>query len=67
MEEVKVGDLVRRKTKWGLVKPERLGVITATDDMGYFIMNYYVQWQDNIQNEQLWYREDELEVINEGG
>ena len=67
MEEVKVGDLVRRRTPWGLVRPERLGVIAAMDDMGYFIMNYYVQWQDNIQDEQLWYREDELEVINESG
>ena len=67
MEEVKVGDLVRRRTQWGLVKPERLGVITATDDMGYFIMNYYVQWQDNLQDGQMWYREDELQVVNEGG
>ena len=37
------------------------------DDMGFFIMNYYVQWQDNIQDGQMWYREDELEVVNEGG
>ena len=64
---MKVGDLVRRKTPWGLVRPERLGVITEMDDMGFFIMNYYVQWQDNVQSEQLWYREDELEVVNEGG
>ena len=64
---MKVGDLVRRKTPWGLVRPERLGVITATDDMGFFIMNYYVLWQDNIQDDQLWYREDELEVVNEAG
>jgi len=28
-------------------------------------MNYYVQWQGSIQDEQLWYREDELQVINE--
>ena len=37
------------------------------DDMGYFIMNYYVQWQDGIHDAQLWYREDELEVVNESG
>ena len=64
---MKVGDLVRRKTPWGLVRPERLGIITEMDDMGFFIMNYYVQWQDNVQSGQLWYREDELEVVNEGG
>ena len=65
---MKVGDLVRRKTQWGLVRPDRLGVITEMDDMGFFIMNYYVQWQDSDgQSDQLWYREDELEVVNEGG
>ena len=63
---MKIGDLVRRKSKWGSgVQPERLGVITEMDDMGFFIMNYYVQWQDNIQDEQLWYRDDELEVVSE--
>ena len=63
---MKIGDLVRRKNKWGSgVRPERLGVITEMDDMGFFIMNYYVQWQDNIQDEQMWYRDDELEVVCE--
>ena len=65
---MKVGDLVRRRTSWGSgVRPERLGVITEMDNMGFFIMNYYVQWQDGIKDDQLWYREDELEVVNEGG
>ena len=65
---MKVGDLVRRKYPWGAgVSPIRLGLITATDDMGFFVMNYYVQWQDGIHDEQLWYREDELEVVNESG
>jgi len=63
---MKIGDLVRRKGKWGSgVRPDRLGVITEMDDMGFFIMNYYVQWQDNIQDEQMWYRDDELEVVCE--
>ncbi len=63
---MKIGDLVRRKGKWGSgVRPDRLGVITEMDDMGFFIMNYYVQWQDNIQDEQMWYRDDELEVVSE--
>ncbi len=65
---MKVGDLVRRRNPWGSgVRPERLGVITEMDNMGFFIMNYYVQWQDGIKDDQLWYREDELEVVNEGG
>ncbi len=63
---MKIGDLVRRRTPWGLVRPEdRIGLITKMDPTGYFIMNYYVQWQGSIQDEQLWYREDELQVINE--
>jgi hypothetical protein len=62
---MKIGDLVKRKTPRSAGRPERLGVITDIDDMGFFIMNYYVQWQDNIQDEQLWYRDDELEVISE--
>lgn len=66
---MKVGDLVRRKLPWGSgVRASRLGVITKSDDMGLYVMNYYVQWQaTDLPINQLWYRDDELEVVNEGG
>ncbi len=64
---MKIGDLVRLRLPWGSgVQPDRLGIITKMDDMGYFIMNYYVEWQDNaFPLCQLWYRDDELEVVSE--
>lgn len=65
---MKIGDLVRLKVPWGSgVRSEKIGIISAMDDMGYFIMNYYVTWADPQPNAKMWYRDDEIEVINESG
>jgi hypothetical protein len=66
---VKIGDLVRLRVPWGsgVTLVEKVGIISSMDDMGFFIMNYYVTWTEPCTNGKMWFREDEIEVINEGG